>query len=68
MPHFSKALFKIPSPHDRRPGKLNFVAGSLAGLTGQAITYPLDRSRAVMAVTPVGEYKNLWAVFGYDNN
>ena len=47
----------------RRPGILNFVAGSLAGLTGQAITYPLDRSRAVMAVTQVGEYKNLWAVF-----
>jgi len=47
----------------KRPGILNFVAGSLAGLTGQAITYPLDRSRAVMAVTNVGEYKNLWAVF-----
>jgi solute carrier family 25 protein 42 len=47
----------------KRPGFRNFLAGSLAGLTGQSLTYPLDRARAVMAVTEVGEYKNLWAVF-----
>jgi len=34
-----------------------------AGVTGQAMTYPLDRARAVMAVTPMGEYRNLLDVF-----
>ena len=37
--------------------------GSLAGMTGQALTYPLDRARAVMAVTKVGEYRNIFHVF-----
>jgi len=32
-------------------------------MTGQAFTYPLDRARAVMAVTRVGEYRNLLHVF-----
>lgn len=45
------------------PGFKNFVAGSLAGLTGQSLTYPLDRARAVMAVTKIGEYRNLLDVF-----
>ena len=47
----------------RPPGFKNFIAGSLAGLTGQSLTYPLDRARAVMAVTRVGEYRNLRDVF-----
>ena len=46
-----------------KPGVKNFVAGSLAGLTGQSLTYPLDRARAVMAVTKMGEYRNLADVF-----
>lgn len=41
----------------------HFMAGSLAGATGQALTYPLDRARAVMAVARIGEYKNLMDVF-----
>jgi len=41
----------------------HFMAGSLAGMTGQTLTYPLDRARAVMAVTRIGEYKNLMDVF-----
>ena len=41
----------------------HFVAGSLAGVTAGSLTYPLDRARAVMAVTNVGEYKNLLDVF-----
>jgi len=41
----------------------HFMAGSMAGATGQALTYPLDRARAVMAVTQIGEYKNLMDVF-----
>ena len=42
-----------------------FLAGSLAGSTGQLITYPLDRARAVMAVTNSSgsQYKNLVFVF-----
>ena len=41
------------------------MAGSLAGSTGQLITYPLDRARAVMAVTNSNgkQYKNLAVVF-----
>lgn len=42
---------------------LHFIAGSLAGVTAGSLTYPLDRARAVMAVTNVGEYKNLLDVF-----
>ena len=42
-----------------------FLAGSLAGSTGQMLTYPLDRARAVMAVTNSNgkQYKNLIVVF-----
>ena len=47
---------------------VRFVAGSLAGSTGQMLTYPLDRARAVMAVTNSKDqtgkqYKNLVCVF-----
>ena len=49
------------------PGPASFVAGSLAGSTGQLVTYPLDRARAVMAVTNMSgagrQYGNLVAVF-----
>lgn len=52
------------SPDVARTEKIrHFLAGSLAGATGQALTYPLDRARAVMAVTRIGEYKNLMDVF-----
>ena len=40
-----------------------FLAGSLAGVTGQTVTYPLDRARAVMAVTKVADYRNMKVVF-----
>ena len=39
------------------------MAGAAAGTTSQAMTYPLDRARAVMAVTHVGEYRNIFHVF-----
>lgn len=35
----------------------------MAGLTAQSLTYPLDRARAVMAVTEVGHFRNLGDVF-----
>ncbi|KAI5706389.1 hypothetical protein M8J75_007647 [Diaphorina citri] len=40
-----------------------FLAGSLAGVTSQSITYPLDLARARMAVTVKAEYKSLIEVF-----
>jgi len=55
---------KHQSPDVASTNKIrHFMAGSLAGATGQALTYPLDRARAVMAVTQIGEYKNLMDVF-----
>jgi len=50
---------------NKKPDMRNFLAGSLAGMTGQSLTYPLDRARAVMAVTRMGQYKNLGAVFAH---
>lgn len=40
------------------PKKL-FLAGSLAGVTSQSLTYPLDLARARMAVTKKIEYATL---------
>ncbi|CAH0602477.1 unnamed protein product [Chrysodeixis includens] len=42
---------------------LHLVAGSLAGVTSQSLTYPLDLARARMAVTNAQEYATLRAVF-----
>ncbi|XP_012281464.1 mitochondrial coenzyme A transporter SLC25A42 [Orussus abietinus] len=39
------------------------LAGSLAGVTSQGLTYPLDLARARMAVTQKAEYKTLRQVF-----
>lgn len=39
-------------PHFRR-----FLAGSLAGITSQSVTYPLDLARARMAITDKCGYK-----------
>lgn len=39
-------------PHFRR-----FLAGSLAGITSQGVTYPLDLARARMAITDKCGYK-----------
>ncbi|XP_056632062.1 mitochondrial coenzyme A transporter SLC25A42 isoform X2 [Diorhabda sublineata] len=44
------------------PVKL-FLAGSLAGVTSQSLTYPLDLARARMAVTSREEYSTLRQVF-----
>ncbi|XP_064470987.1 mitochondrial coenzyme A transporter SLC25A42-like isoform X2 [Ornithodoros turicata] len=40
-----------------------FLAGSLAGCTASALTYPLDLARARMAVSPAERYRNLAHVF-----
>lgn len=61
---------KLLGVADRRSGSSpeqkhlrHFLAGAMAGTTSQAMTYPLDRARAVMAVTHVGEYRNIFHVF-----
>jgi len=58
-----KKLLKVEEPGT--PAGYRFVAGSMAGSTGQMLTYPLDRARAVMAVTNSNgkQYKNLIVVF-----
>eukprot|EP00096_Caligus_rogercresseyi_P012705 TRINITY_DN5414_c0_g1_i1.p1 TRINITY_DN5414_c0_g1~~TRINITY_DN5414_c0_g1_i1.p1 ORF type:complete len:326 (-),score=52.25 TRINITY_DN5414_c0_g1_i1:390-1367(-) len=59
-----KGLFGLNQSEDIKvPHYYHFIAGSCAGVTAQSLTYPLDRARAVMAVTKVGEYKNLADVF-----
>ncbi|GFG33234.1 hypothetical protein Cfor_04549 [Coptotermes formosanus] len=47
----------LTSPHMR------FLAGSLAGITSQSLTYPLDLARARMAVTHKEQYRTLRQVF-----
>ena len=41
----------------------HFMAGALAGVTAECLTYPLDRARTMMAVTKNGQYKNVFGVF-----
>ncbi|CAG9790721.1 unnamed protein product [Diatraea saccharalis] len=42
---------------------VHLVAGSLAGVTSQSLTYPLDMARARMAVTGRARYRTLRSVF-----
>jgi solute carrier family 25 protein 42 len=42
---------------------VRFLAGSLAGVTSQSLTYPLDLARARMAVTHKEQYRTLRQVF-----
>jgi len=43
----------------RNNGGRNFLSGSLAGVTSQTLTYPLDLARARMAVTTKNHYSSL---------
>lgn len=45
------------------PRLRRFLAGSMAGVTSQSATYPLDLARARMAVTNKFEYRNIVDVF-----
>ncbi|XP_018319402.1 mitochondrial coenzyme A transporter SLC25A42 isoform X2 [Agrilus planipennis] len=56
-----KKILKI-NPEEPSPGK-QFLAGSLAGVTSQSLTYPLDLARARMAVTQKDLYATLREVF-----
>ncbi|KOX67404.1 Solute carrier family 25 member 42 [Melipona quadrifasciata] len=57
-----KGILGLNGLEREKPG-LNFLAGSLAGITSQGITYPLDLMRARMAVTQKTEYKTLRQTF-----
>ncbi|XP_026289705.1 mitochondrial coenzyme A transporter SLC25A42 isoform X1 [Frankliniella occidentalis] len=52
-----------PIDHSEDAHIKRFLAGSLAGVTSQSLTYPLDLARARMAVTSKGELNSLRSVF-----
>ncbi|CAH2064759.1 unnamed protein product, partial [Iphiclides podalirius] len=59
-----KKLFGVDNPRaaQEHPVRL-LIVGSLAGVTSQSATYPLDLARARMAVSPKSEYGSLRVVF-----
>ncbi|XP_035722074.1 mitochondrial coenzyme A transporter SLC25A42-like isoform X3 [Vespa mandarinia] len=57
-----KRILQVESPETTPPVK-RLLAGSLAGVTSQGLTYPLDLVRARMAVTLKSEYKTLRQMF-----
>ncbi|CAK9800587.1 Mitochondrial coenzyme A transporter SLC25A42 [Anthophora plagiata] len=57
-----KRILGVNGLEREKPG-LNFLAGSLAGVVSQGVTYPLDLMRARMAVTQKAEYKTLRQIF-----
>ncbi|KAJ8706910.1 hypothetical protein PYW07_012988 [Mythimna separata] len=59
-----KKALGVDTPHTAKANPvLHLVAGSLAGVTSQSATYPLDVARARMAVTNATEYSTLRTVF-----
>ncbi|XP_015590451.1 mitochondrial coenzyme A transporter SLC25A42 isoform X3 [Cephus cinctus] len=57
-----KRLLHVNGPETTTPVK-RFLAGSLAGVTSQSLTYPLDLARARMAVTKKAECRTLRQMF-----
>ena len=58
------SLFFVPFSSVLPPGR-RFIAGSLAGATATALTYPLDMVRARMAVTKASAHKSLIDMFSH---
>nr|CAD7602949.1 unnamed protein product [Timema genevievae] len=59
-----KRLLHIDTDKNKNTSpQLRFLAGSLAGVTSQSLTYPLDLARARMAVTHKEKYGTLKEVF-----
>ncbi|XP_011641933.1 mitochondrial coenzyme A transporter SLC25A42 [Pogonomyrmex barbatus] len=57
-----KRILSINGMERKKPWA-SFLAGALAGVTSQTMTYPLDLMRARMAVTLKAEYKTLRQAF-----
>jgi len=57
-----KKLLQVDADHNPTPFR-RLLAGSLAGMTAVAFTYPADLTRARMAVTSKLEYGNLIQIF-----
>nr|XP_053642948.1 mitochondrial coenzyme A transporter SLC25A42-like [Cherax quadricarinatus] len=58
-----KRVLRIDEANRETPSHHRFLAGSLAGVTSQFLTYPLDMARARMAVTHKDTYSSLLQVF-----
>lgn len=58
-----RKLLKVDAVNTKNNGGLKFLSGSLAGVTSQTLTYPLDLARARMAVSTKDDYKSLGDVF-----
>ncbi|XP_044751972.1 mitochondrial coenzyme A transporter SLC25A42 [Coccinella septempunctata] len=58
-----KKVLGVDGSRGKESPKKLFLAGSLAGVTSQSLTYPLDLARARMAVTKKIEYATLREVF-----
>ncbi|MPC12539.1 Mitochondrial coenzyme A transporter SLC25A42 [Portunus trituberculatus] len=58
-----KRMLRVDGPGNENKPYLRFVAGSMAGVTSQFLTYPLDMARARMAVTHRDTYASLRQVF-----
>lgn len=59
LPTPTSLISHIPCLVALSPSSKRFLAGSLAGVTSQFLTYPLDLARARMAVTPRDTYRSL---------
>ncbi|XP_029665786.1 mitochondrial coenzyme A transporter SLC25A42 [Formica exsecta] len=57
-----KRILRVNGAERKKPWA-SFLAGALAGVTSQTMTYPLDLMRARMAVTLKAEYKTLRQAF-----
>jgi len=60
---WKRVLIKQDNPSSSSSELLRFLAGSLAGVTAQSLTYPLDLTRARLAVSPKCKYSSLGDVF-----
>ncbi|XP_025422866.1 mitochondrial coenzyme A transporter SLC25A42 [Sipha flava] len=58
-----RKLLDVDSINIKNNGGREFLSGSLAGVTSQTLTYPLDLARARMAVSTKSDYASLGDVF-----
>jgi len=58
-----KQFLGVDHHQQQNDPKRRYLAGSLAGVTSQSLTYPLDLARARMAITQKHQYSSLKQVF-----